>query len=119
MKKLVLTLIAVMTMTASFAQMRSHRFESNAQNYELTFDMRRLASKLGLTADQMEAVQSINEIYNNEVADAATARGFERNARLHKAVSNDIRNMRRVLNDDQYNTYMMLLGTTLQNQNRR
>ncbi len=116
MKKLVLTLIAVTTMTVAVAQPRGHRHGENVESYELTFDMRRLAVKLGLTTDQMEIVRDIHDSYNDRVAEAAATRGFERSALLHSAVRKDIRDMRHVLNDKQFHTYMVLLGTTLKNQ---
>ena len=116
MKKLILTVVAVMTMTVSYARPRIHRHVESVQNYELTFDMRRLAAKLDLTADQMEAVSVIHNNYNDKVASAATVRGFERAATLHSAVRKDISDMHRVLNEKQFQTYMMLLGTTLKNQ---
>ena len=122
MKKIILTVVAVMTFTLSFAEngtennaaFRSHR-SVNVENYDMSFDMRRLAAKLDLTADQMEAVQVIQDNFNTEMLSAATARGFERRHLVHQAVRKDARQMQRVLNDKQFGTYMMLLGTTLQN----
>jgi len=122
MKKVILAVVAVMTFTLSFAEngtennaaFRSHR-SVNVENYDMSFDMRRLAAKLDLTADQMEAVQVIQDNFNTEMLSAATARGFERRHLVHQAVRKDARQMQRVLNDKQFGTYMMLLGTTLQN----
>ena len=85
------------------------------QKYDMTFDMRRLAVTLDLTFDQMEALEVIQSNFNEEMQSAATAWGPERRARVHKAVSKDVRQARYVLNDKQYNTYLMLLGTTLHN----
>ena len=122
MKKVILTVVAVMTFTLSFAEngtennaaFGGHR-AVNVENYDMSFDMRRLAAKLDLTADQMEAVQVIQDNFNTEMLSAATARGFERRHLVHQAVRKDARQMQRVLNDKQFGTYMMLLGTTLQN----
>lgn len=116
---MVLTVVAVMTMTLGFAKTHHKPAMASTDRFELTFDMRRLAAKLDLTADQMEAVKAINDNYNNEVAEAATARRFERAAMIDRAVRKDVRSMRYVLNDKQYNTYMQLFGTTLRNQSRR
>ena len=46
---------------------------------------------------------------------AADARGFHRSAIVRQAVKNDVDKMRTVLNSKQFDTYMMLLGTTLRN----
>lgn len=115
MKKMVLTVVAAMVMTIGYAKTEKTQAVQNNNRYELTFDMRRLAVKLGLTFDQMEAVETIHNIYNDEVAEAANARRFERGALLHEALVKDVRSMRHVLDDKQYDTYMMLLGTTLHN----
>ncbi len=115
MKKMVLTVVAAMAMTIGYAKTEKTQFVEHNNRYELNFDMRRLAVKLGLTDFQMEAVQTIHDTYNAEVAEASHARRFQRGAMLHEALDKDVRNMRRVLDDKQYNTYMMLLGTTLRN----
>ncbi len=115
MKKIVLTVVAMMTFTLGFANTDVHHPNRSAERYDISFDMRRLASKLDLTSEQMEAVQIIQNCFNNDMQSAATARGFERRALVHEAVRKDAHQMHRVLNDKQFNTYMMLLGTTLQN----
>lgn len=123
MKKVILTVVAMMTFTLSFAENGTEkeaafdRFWSvgNVENYDMTFDMRRLAAKLDLTSDQMEVIEVIQDNFNSEMLNAATARGFERRHLVHQAVRKDARQMQRVLNDKQFGTYMMLLGTTLQN----
>ena len=115
MKKIVLTMVALMTLTLGQAKTESYRPARNAASYDMSFDMRRLAAKLDLTAYQMEAVEIIQESFNNEMQAAATARGFERRAMVHEAVRKDARQMQRVLDEKQFRTYMMLLGTTLRN----
>ena len=81
----------------------------------MSFDMHRLAVKLDLDANQMEAVQVIQDCFNDEVQEAATSRGLKRHHLIHQAVRKDAQQMRQVLNDKQYDTYMMLLGVTLRN----
>ena len=107
MKKIVLTAIALMVMAVASAQRVNNPAVNNPANYELTFDMRRLAVTLDLEA--------ITNQMNSQLATAATARGHRRAAMMHGAIATDMRNMRRVLNDSQFRTYAMLLGTTLQN----
>lgn len=117
MKKMVLTLVAMMTLTVGFAKTDSNRGFENDRNYTVTFDMRRLASKLDLNAYQMEAVQMIHDAFNNEMLTASQAHGWHhRNMLVHQAVRKELHQMHRVLNDEQFRTYSMLLGTTLHNQ---
>lgn len=118
MKKIVLTLVAMMTFTFGYAKDESNKAEQsvvNGVNYDMTFDMRRLASKLEMTSDQMEAMQVIQNTFNNEMQSAATAKGLERRFKVRQAVRKDVQQTKQVLNDKQFGTYMMLLGTTLHN----
>ena len=115
MKKILLTLVAVMTMSFANAETEGLRTHRHVVDYDMSFDINRLAAKLDLTNDQMEAVEVIQENFNDEVLEAATARGHERRFLVHQAVRKDVQQMHRVLNDEQFNTYMMLLGATLQN----
>ena len=120
MKKMILTVVAVMTVTFGFAKTEStNNVVKNNDKYELNIDMRRLAEKLDLTFEQMEAVQTIHDNLNEDMAEAATAHHFERMAIMEKAIRKDVRHMRNVLNDKQYRTYMVLLGTTLNNKRMR
>ena len=115
MKKIVLTVVAAMTMIVGNAKTQNTTAVGNVENYGITFDMRRLAVTLDLTYDQMEAVKVITDNLNEDLTSAATARRFERHVLVDKALRKDAHNMRNVLNDKQYNTYMKLLGATLQN----
>ena len=119
MKKIILTVVAVMTMTLGYAKTQKTTAVKNVENYSITFDLRRLAVTLDLTSDQMEAVKVISDNMNEELTSAATARRFERPALIQKAIQKDAHNMRNVLNDKQYETYMKLLGATLQNKIRK
>ena len=110
-----LTLVAVMTMSFANAETDGFKMHRQVTNYDMSFDMHRLAAKLDLTDEQMEAVQVIQQNFNDEVQEAATSRAFERRFLVHQAVKKDVQQMHRVLNNKQFNTYMMLFGTTLKN----
>ena len=116
MKKIVLSVITVMTFAMGYAETtESNRINRQPVNYDMSFDMHRLAAKLDLDANQMEAVQVIQDCFNDEVQDAATSRGLQRRHLIHQAVRKDAHQMRQVLNDEQFDTYMKLLGVTLRN----
>ena len=117
MKKTILTVVAVMTMTMGFAETKNNQAVQSAETtMDLSFDVRRLADKLQLTSEQIEAVQVISNSLNRELAEAAQTKGFGQVIQTEKAISKDMRHMRRVLNDKQYNTFVMLMGTTIRNQ---
>ena len=115
MKKIILTVVATMMMTISFAETNNVNAVKNVNNSGLTFDLRRLAVTLNLTDTQMEAVKVISDNFNDELISATSARRFQRHALIQQAIRKDAKQMRNVLNDKQFNTYMQLLGVTLQN----
>ena len=47
----------------------------------------------------------------------ASQKGFWQRANIHKAVRKDAEQMRKVLNDEQFNAYMRILMATLHNRN--
>ena len=115
MKKIILTAVAAMMMTISFAETTNTSAVKNVEERGLTFDLRRLAVTLDLTDNQMEAVKVISDNFNDELISASTARRFQRHSLIQQAIRKDAKQMRNVLNDKQFNTYMQLLGATLQN----
>ena len=115
MKKIILTVVATMMMTISFAETNNANAVKNVDNSGLTFDLNRLAATLDLTDYQMEAVKIISDNFNDELISATSARRFQRHALIQQAIRKDAKQMRNVLNDKQFNTYMQLLGVTLQN----
>lgn len=119
MKKIAISVVTMMMVTFGYAETNQGRrmmmMDRQPVSYDMSFDVNRLADKLNLDADQMEMVQVIQNCFNNEVQEAATTRGLQRRHLIHQAVRKDVQQMQRVLNDEQFGTYMMLLGVTLQN----
>ena len=119
MKKIAISVVTMMMVTFGYAETnQGHRMmfmDRQPANYDMSFDVNRLAEKLDLDAYQMEAVQVIQDCFNDEVQEAATSRGLQRRHLVHQAVRKDVQQMRRVLNENQFDTYMMLLGATLKN----
>ena len=116
MKKIVLMVVALFTMTStSFAENENNNAVNNVQAYDMTVNMRKLAVTLGLTTDQVEAVQDIHTAFCNEMMLAAHAQNDEREALVDQAVKKDVRYMHYILNDKQYKKYLMLLNVTLIN----
>ncbi|MCH5301820.1 MAG: hypothetical protein J1E77_03170 [Prevotella sp.] len=115
MKRLFLTTIAVLSMTMAFAENESAKSVNNVETYDMTINMRKLAETLGLTFDQMDAVETIHQTFNAEMLFAAQSDKEQQQELLDKAVSKDVKWMRYVLNDKQYRKYLLLLNTTLNN----
>ena len=115
MKKFFLLVAATMAMTTSFAETEEQNALQKVENFDMSFDMRRLAVTLGLTTEQMEMVSVIQRNFNDKMQTAAKAEFTERASLVDKAVTKDIRDMYYILSDKQFDTYMKLLNATLRN----
>ena len=110
MKKIVLTLVAMMAVTFSFAK------SSNVdKRFDMSCDIYSLAVVLDLDESQMDAVEMIQENFSNEMLSISTLKGRQLRHGIHQAVRKDAEQMRQVLNDKQFNDYMRIVFTTLRN----
>ena len=112
MKKMILTLVAMLSMTTAFAEGEK---ANNVEAYELNINMDKLYAALDLANDQKEAVADIHHTFASELMFAAQYANNDRKALVERAIENDVKWMRYVLNDKQYRTYLTLLNTTLNN----
>ena len=116
MKKIVLTLVALLSMTAAMAENEKTEAVNYVQAYDMNINMNSLAQALGLSFDQQDVVKDINRTFNAELKNAAVASNAEaRKALFDKAVAKDLKSLRTVLSDYQYRRYVMLLNVTLTN----
>ena len=115
MKRLFLTTLAMLSMTMTFAESEEAKSVKNVEAYDMSVNMRRLGVTLGLTIDQMEVVENIHNTFNAEMQQAAHAKEDDRQELVNKAVERDIKWMHYVLDQKQYNNYLTLLNTTLNN----
>lgn len=112
MKKIVLTLVALMSMTMTFAE---NEGMNATEAYNMTVNMKKLSQALGLTMDQVESVAEVHKTFSSEMMFAAQYGKDERTKMVEKAVNKDLAYMNYILNKDQYRKYVMLLNTTLTN----
>ena len=103
MKKIVLTLVALMSMTMTFA-------ENEGMNTTEAYNM-----TVNLSQDQIESVAEVHKTFSSEMVFAAQYGKEERTKMVEKAVNKDLAYMNYILNKDQYRKYVMLLNTTLTN----
>ena len=115
MKRLFLTTLAMLSMTMTFAESGETKSVKNVEVYDMSVNMRRLGVTLGLTIDQMEVVENIHNTFNAEMQRAAHAKENDRQELVNKAVERDIKWMYYVLDKKQYDNYLMLLKSTLDN----
>jgi hypothetical protein len=115
MKRLFFVMIAMLSMTMTFAENENTKSVNNVEAYDMSVNMRKLSVTLGLTTDQMEAVENIHNTFNAEMQLAAQADSADRQERVKKAVDRDLKWMHYVLDEKQYRTYLTLLNATLNN----
>ena len=112
---MILTLVAMLSMTTAFAEGEKATNANNVEAYELNINMNKLYAALDLANDQKEAVADIHHTFASELLFAAQYANNDRKALVERAIENDVKWMRYVLNDKQFRTYLKLLNTTLNN----
>lgn len=112
MKKIVLTLVALMSMTMSFAE---NEGMNTTEAYNMTVNMKKLAQALNLSKDQVESVAEVHKTFSSEMLFAAQYGKDERTKMVERAINKDLAYMNYILNQDQYRKYVMLLNVTLTN----
>ena len=115
MKKMFLTLVAMLSMTTAFAEGETANSVKSVEAYELNVNMNKLSEALNLADDQKEAVADIHHTFASELMFAAQYSNNDRKVLLARAIDNDVKWMRYVLNENQMRTYLVLLNTTLNN----
>jgi len=115
MKKMILTLVAMLSMTTAFAEGESAMNVNNTAAYELNVNMNKLSQALNLEDDQKEAVAEINHTFAAEMMFAAQYSKEDRKKLVNRAIENNVKWMRYVLNDKQMRTYLSVLNTTINN----
>jgi hypothetical protein len=115
MKKMIMTLVAMLSMTTAFAEGENTNAVNNVEAYKMEVNMDQLSKVLNLDIDQREAVENIHHVFNTEMTYAAKYGNNEREAMVKRAIDTDVKRMRAVLNNDQMRTYLILLNTTLNN----
>ena len=115
MKRLFLTVVAMLSMTLTFAENENMNSVNNAEAYNLSVNMNQLSKALNLADDQKEAVAEIHKTFCAEMMFATQYAKEERDARVNAAVRKDLGYMNYVLNHDQYKKYVMLLNVTMNN----
>ena len=111
MKKIALTLVALMAVTMSFAKSSADR------RFDMSCDIYRLSVTLNLDEQQMDAVEEIKDNFSNEMKSLSTLKGRQLRHGIHQTVRKDAEQMRQVLNPEQFHTYMRILFATLHNRN--
>ncbi len=116
MKRLFMVVVAMLSMTMTFAENENAANLNNTEAYNMTVNMKKLSQALSLSKDQIESVAEIHKTFSAEMMFAAQeAAGEERQKMVDKAIKKDLGWMDYILNREQYRKYVMLLNMTLKN----
>lgn len=115
MKKIVLAVVALMSVTSVFAADEKENTITDINAYKMNINTYSLSRALRLTSDQYDMVEDINRTFEAEMMNAAVADPSEREAKKSAAIKKDLSYMRYVLNDKQYRNYVQLLNVTMNN----
>lgn len=115
MKKFILTVVALMSMTMTFAENEKAANLNTTESYNMTVNMNKLSQALGLSNDQVQAVSEIHKSFSAEMMFAAQYGKEECEQRVDNAIKRDLAYMNYILNQEQYRKYLTLLNITLHN----
>ncbi|MBR1427959.1 MAG: hypothetical protein IJ582_02870 [Prevotella sp.] len=115
MKRLFLVVVAMLSMTMTFAEDEHLKNVNNVSAYKMDVNYDKLGEALSLTRDQMEAVKDIHQAFCADMMSVAAASKESQKAMMKNAISKDLGFMRIVLNEKQYKLYLRLLNTTINN----
>jgi len=115
MKKIVLTVVAVLSMTMAFAAGENDNNTATTNAYKFNLSTYALSRALNLNQDQVDVVEDINRTFSAEMMNAAVSDSSEREAKVNAAIKKDLSYMHYVLNNSQYREYVKLLNVTLNN----
>ena len=115
MKKMILTVMAVLCMTTTFAKDENANATSAMSAFDMSVNMKKLSESLNLTADQIESVADVHHTFCGEMMVAAQASDEDRKELMEKAVKKDLKYMNYILNKEQYRKYLLVLNATFNN----
>lgn len=117
MKKIILTIVAMLSMTSMFAKESNSVNVSNAvaDKYVMNINTKSLSRALGLDYEEANDVEAISKNFAEEMLKVGTLKGEERTKAFKKAINKNLSYMHTVLSNDQYRKYVQLLNVTVAN----
>lgn len=115
MKKIVLAIVAMLSMTMAKAENENLNTTNATSAYAFDVNMKSLSRALLLSSDQFDAVSGIQNTFNIEMMNAATADRSDRTELTKTAVQHCLRHLSQVLDRDQMRKYISILNATFNN----
>ncbi|MBQ4222355.1 MAG: hypothetical protein II674_00755 [Prevotella sp.] len=114
MKRMILSLALMMSMTMAFAENEENE-TVNVETYRFDVNMDRLSYTLGLSSDQRIFVADFMDAFSLDMVYAACADKEDRKALVDMAIKRNLGAARSMLTKKQYHKYLMLLNATINN----
>lgn len=115
MKKIVLAIVAMLSMTMAKAENENLNTTNATSAYAFDVNMKSLSRALLLSSDQFDAVSGIQNTFNIEMMNAATADRSDRTELTKTAVKHCLRHLSQVLDREQMRKYISILNATFNN----
>ena len=117
MKKVLFMLVMMFTMSVySFAEDNNATEIERIEKHNIKVNTKKLANYLGLSQDQEEVVEVIEDEFSNDLMFAAVECSKEsHNKVMNNLIEKNIKNMGYILNKEQYRKYLTVLNATISN----
>lgn len=115
MKKIVLAIVAMLSMTMAKAENENLNTTNATSAYAFDVNMKSLSRAFLLSSDQFDAVSGIQNTFNIEMMNAATADRSDRTELTKTAVKHCLRHLSQVLDREQMRKYISILNATFNN----
>lgn len=116
MKKIILSVVAVMAVSVSAFAENNLPSEEMTNKYEINFNNTSIARFLHMSYDQIDDMEMIHRNFSREMKRAESNTDETKRAKAaKKAILNDVSYMRLVLNESQFRAYRTVLNATLNN----
>lgn len=113
MKKIVLSMMLFMSMTAAMADNENNEASKNV--YDFNVNVIQLGNTLGLGNDQYTFVSDAMDAFSDDMRIAGCASDEDRKEFMYLAIQRNISAMRSLLTKSQYHKYLRLLNATINN----
>ena len=116
MKKIVLTVVAMLSLTSSVFAAPTEVDALATQKYVFNINTNKMSQARDLSAGEFDDVLNGSEVFAEETRSASKIKTEkDRKESFNKAIMRNLKYMQQVLTKEQYQKYLMLLNVTLSN----
>ena len=113
MKKIILFMAFLFTMNA--AAFAENEATTNVEAYNISANINSLVKYLDLSKDQVESFENVQKVFEDSLRGASVMGNDGRKKMVKNSIDFDLKNMKFILNDEQFKKYVKILNVTLVN----